>query len=516
MGTSETERIILLLQRFESESTQPNSTDENVFKTLGKLDAENGSNPTYALNINGTLCNIGTDRSSLRIITCAIRRLKTAIRTATETDLNKLMYDLAAAIHTKASIKAPYPRTNKDLASTPEFYEARKVYANFNTSPLDSNFAQALTNSANILDQFGRNYESIHLYDQVLKSHPTFGMALGNKAKALTYYHRLNHHDVPIAVLRFASRLLKAAIRDKELEIVGGKPAIEHFRQQIPALESFLAEFPRPERTHRKKPSEYELFCRRRRLFLNLHFGLRVSQASLHDHLYPAFIQSATESTYRGGFSETVFFCTRLYNQIIEDYSSARTLFFHTINSTFEFYDNVPKYIYAFDMSRHSTYNGILKLLYARLFNILDKVASICYAYFLRTDTAKFPSDFNFDWLTRPEFLQFALDTDNPQIFALNSMATDFKSGNVYAKFRKRRNAIVHRYLDIQKFSVDSEDQDRISPEELLQDIEDLFIITKASILYVYTAIRHQTRLAENNGPLGRLDATFQDEIFED
>lgn len=181
------------LKKFEHDAKS--LSEKTIFLKIGEFDKKYCNDTNYIYNINGIIVNIGTELRNIKIITYAIKRLQKLIKKNKQNELfDKLYYDLGNAILTKADIKfGTNPKIN-DLINSTEYYEARKYYSKVRDPKY---LLPSYTNIANILEKFGRNYEAIMFYDKALKIDPNFGMALGNKGIALTYYFSLSSKKKP-------------------------------------------------------------------------------------------------------------------------------------------------------------------------------------------------------------------------------------------------------------------------------------------------------------------------------
>ncbi|AAN49880.1 MULTISPECIES: LA2681 family HEPN domain-containing protein [Leptospira] len=488
----------------------PLFSENDFFKRLGKYDLEFQNDQNYNLNIEGVIANAGSDAESITVLNAAIGRIKKKIKDDSTPNVNKRLYDIGNMIHSKASILYPYPAKVSVLIDSKEYSEARAYYAKVKNDHSFIQLAMAKTNSANILDQFGRNYESILLYDEVIAIDPDFGMSLANKAKALIYYYALNIDNTSVDLLFSAKQLYEKALKSRDLEAIGGIEAVKYFQEQHDELSKSLENF-QPAPTYTPKDQiPYLTFCQSKNLFLNHHFGYSFNADSFTDNMYPPFFQSAEEETVNGGFSKGVYFCTRLYNQILEEFSTARILYFETTRNNFSDKNQITHYIYTYDSTKNSIANGLFKSIYTKLFNILDKVAAIVYIYFLKYEPGDFPSTFGFDWLLKEPFTPKIKSEQNYQLLALNSLAMDFQTGFIYHHLRVRRNNIVHWFLDVYETSPEVADEYHLSFNELEEDVQRLFLISKAALFYLQAAVESQTSKISSDLPLGEMTAGLQ------
>ncbi|MGK0289130.1 MAG: hypothetical protein ACI86H_000557, partial [bacterium] len=375
-------------------------------------------------------------------------------------------------------------------------------------------YSRALTNTANILDKFGRNYESIHAYEKILNVDPNFGMALGNKAQALDYYNRLSP-KLSLTLMTYSSQLINKALNDERVLQIGGKVAIDSFNEYKKFYKEFFitnnisSSIPRLP----KSTSKYHKFVLKQNLFLNFDFGLYYNEESLSDNFFPNFIDDIQKSinSRTSIMSDKIYFCFHIFNQLLEDFTTARSSFYRAIYETQEV-DKSIQYIYTYDYSSHSEKHGLLKSVFATLYNTLDKIAHLIKFYFHDDEINSNNIDIYFDWLTTQDFKEIIKNSKNYQLLALLDLALDFKPNGQYFKFNKVRNRITHSFLSITElFYTQNKDyvDFEIDEDSFIQNIHQLFIIVKAAIMYSIIAIYH-----ENKEELPASTAIFQNDLF--
>lgn len=368
---------------------------DKIFKMIGELDNQFSDDEFYKLNIGGVIANIGIDRRNVKLLNEGIKRVKKCIENeSNEFSLNKLKYDIGNIINTKADIKYSNSINNMNdtekfgiLFNLEEYLEARYYYTQvkYELDNFDI-YSRAKTNSANILDLYGRNYEAIMLYNKVLNHKPNFGMALGNKAIAIIYYYNLTPDKFKEnALLIFAKELFEKALENRDNILnVGGENALETFEFHINKLKDFISENDIKNRNFSNKiEDEYKEFVLDKNLFLNYHFGFVINNNSLKDYIIPPLFSDIedVDSGKYSGFSKDLFYSIKQLNQIIENFSSARYMYYLANKSDLKEADDITEYIYALDYTRNNLKYGLMKSVFTKLFNILDKVANFIYIY---------------------------------------------------------------------------------------------------------------------------------------
>lgn len=495
-----------------NEESQNNKlTDEYIFKKICEFDKKYNNDKNYFACIEGLISNIGSDQKSINILNYAIKRLKEKKDKLIE---NKYYYDLANTIHAKGSILYPNSTIN-ELIHAPEFAESRKYYYKINSKDIE-HYSRAITNSANLLEKHGRNFEAIYLYDKVLRINPSFGMALGNKAKALFYYYRLSPYK-SLKILLSAKKLLLDAIDDPKIIEVGGKSIISIFQSELNNINYIIenGNFKRTKNIIKPKLSNYNNFILKYNLFLNYDFGIYYDKYSLMDVFFPEFIEKIHDkkSEKSTTMSEKIYYCFQIFNQLLEDYVSARYIFYLSYSKKFNDFDKNVRYIYTLDYTKHSTKYGLLKNIYANLFNCLDKIAHIILYYFDIKAPNQDNIDIYFDSLLCEEFKNIIIEKNNYQLLAIYNLVNDFKQNYPYFHYKRLRNKITHSFLNI---NVGISYDEKYNNFEILEDdlenyVIEMFHIIKASIMYFILFLMH----SKDDKLMISMEAIFQNYIYK-
>lgn len=483
--------------------------NDQFFRTISDLDTKFKDNEYYDIAIDGLICNIGIDYADIAILKFAFTRLKKKLE---QYQNSKLQYDISNCINSIADIETR-PITIESLLNNKKYIKARN---GFSIVTIDDNHSYecAITNSANILEKYGRNYEAILLYDKALKENCSHGMALGNKARAIDYYLSLLPSQ-PYNLVNQVVKLFTEALKDTSIADIGGTYAVESFTKRRNVLADYLGEIGYIENEVSKNPklSAYHKFVLENNLFLNYDFGYYYDKFSIMDNLFPSIIENINEDrsekmTFMSKRSEYVF---QVFNQILEDYTTSRHLLFRNIKIKNEPNTKKVCYIYTFDYSKHSQQYGELKQIFQNVYSCLDKISHLVAVYF-SNDVNNIENDIYLKWFLSGEYKEIVIQKNNWQLLALNNLALDFEDGNQYNYLRIIRNRIAHTYVNINDMSiVDNENYSNISDETFFNSIMELFKIVKAAILYSVIAIA-KIRPEKDTLPL---IATLESEIFE-
>ena len=386
-----TKTIVKELVILENNAQKGLLSKKEFFQKLSELDNLYKGDKDYELLILSAIVNVGADLKSITILQCAIKRINLALASNHfKGEEQHLYFYLGNAIHAKGNTKySPVEIRINELISASEFSEARTYY-NKLTPEAGTSYFSAKSNNAGILNQHGRNFEAIYLFEKIISENNQFGMAYAKQAQALEYYFRLTptKNNEILALVKY---LLEKGLVTDNIKQIGGLGALAYYENLYKEVSTYLDRSNYKVSdidTTIKSTDDYLMFIKNNNLFLNYHFGFYINEKSYTDHLFPPFLQridaSNNESVNKfGGFDKKVFTCVKYYNQILEDFTSARYLYYISQVSDFSKIDKKTNYIYTFDFSENSTSYGFLKTSFIRLFNILDKIAHLLYTYFV-------------------------------------------------------------------------------------------------------------------------------------
>ncbi len=458
------------------------------------------------------LCNIGKEQKHKEVLTYAICRLT---KKENELDKDKYYYDLATMKYSLADLL--YENKIMDFIDNKEYADIRKNYEKVTTNDLN-HFLCARTNTANLFEKYGRNFEAIFAYDSVLKHDPNFGMALGNKAKALIYYFRLSPYK-SLRLLNFAKELLKKAVKDQRIIEIVGQAALDIFKYELEKIRKYLKKNNYNEKKHQPHSiNAYYKFVLENNLFLNYDFGFYYDDLSLEDSFFPNLIENIHDEKHPNNpwISNKIYICFQTFNQILEDYVSSRFLFYQSLSLNYSKLDRRVAFIYLLDYTKNSTKFGILKKVFANIYNCLDKLAQIVLFYFdiIKTDQ----NDIYFHSLINEQLKKIIISENNYQLLALLNLAYDFQESYPYYKYRLLRNRITHSFMNINSGilynNVNCEYE--FLEEELIKYCKELFLITKAAIMYFILYFIHNKRNDDGDDKklIISMEATMQRDVY--
>jgi hypothetical protein len=250
-------------------------------------------------------------------------------------------------------------------------------------------------------------------------------------------------------------------------------------------------------------------------LYLNYDFGYYYDKNSLKDNLFPNLQEEISSKEFKklSTMSKKTYFTFQVFNQILEDYTTARYNYFEALNENYKKIDAQINYISTLDYTRHCLKYGLLKSTFSKLYSCLDKIAHLVRYYFSGHELRESDINIYFDWLTTDEFKQVIKNNNDYQLLALHSLALDFKTNGQYYRLNQIRNRITHSFLNINVgIGYDSEYKVfEIEEERLIEQIQELFLIVKSAILYTIITIN---RLSQNKSNIS-MPAIMQKEIFK-
>lgn len=260
---------------------------------------------------------------------------------------------------------------------------------------------QVLTNLANLLNTVGRFVEAHEYWNRALAIEPRFWMALGNRG-----YGRIEYAKA-IYSQHAREELIWAAYQDltRAVELVkeypyGSPGAPEFFNWHIADL---LAKFGSDFLNHEMKFIDYSLgrsqrekdyrnWALRETLFLNTLNDLGIYSAAASDPLHlPAFVAPLNEPPILIGF----------FNQIKQEYVSARWLFFDAMDSDKAHFSDREVYLLdTLDYPVYSLAAEKMKLAFRATYSIFDKIAYFLNAY-MKLSIPEKQVNFRSIWSTR-------------------------------------------------------------------------------------------------------------------
>ncbi|WP_461636945.1 LA2681 family HEPN domain-containing protein [Labilibaculum euxinus] len=239
----------------------------------------------------------------------------------------------------------------------------------------DDNFnkCQILTNLGSLFSHIGRFSEAQEYYNLCLEIQEDFGMAIGNKGFGLFRYARLifepNHQFI---FMQYARKYLLQSI-DLGDVYVEAKEKFYSLAKHIESAHSaeLLDDFKEYEDQYKDLKSEeieYREWCANNNLFINPLNDILTSSVVANDYLFiPNMVM---------GVNEKPIYHT-MFNQIKQEFVSARYLFFESLNGSNEIHFS-DKEVVLMDTLDYCSYSITLekaKIAFRICYSIFDKIS---------------------------------------------------------------------------------------------------------------------------------------------
>ncbi len=328
-------------------------------------------------------------------------------------------------------------------------------------------FCQANTNLGNTLSHVGRFVDAIMYWEKALQCNPSFGMALANKGYGLISYARSLYDNGHVGVfLKFAYSFLKQGLETKKVHS-DAKKMFEHairdietrvgkkFLEEIFDMNSYSLGDSEAERRYRK-------WCLDNRLFINPLNDLGPYNIAARDILScPSLYTSKDEMSS----CPPVYF--GFYNQLKQEYVSARFLLYESLQSQDSHYSDSEVQIYnTMDYPCYGLNIEKAKIAFRMAYSIFDKMAYFLNEY-LKFKILETKVSFKTIWYEgqkkseglRKEFVDF----DNWPLRGLFWLTKDLSENR--RAFRepiepdakdivRMRNHLEHKYLTITEYDM--------------------------------------------------------------
>ncbi|MFZ0034370.1 MAG: LA2681 family HEPN domain-containing protein [Sedimentisphaerales bacterium] len=379
-----------------------------------------------------------------------------------------------------------------------------------------SYFCQANTNLGNTLSHVGRFIDAIMYWDAALKCNPSFGMALANKGYGLISYARSLYDNGHVGIfLKFAYSFLKRGLETKEVHL-GARKVFDHAIEDIETRTSkrFLEEA-LDMNSHTLGDSEaekkYRKWCLNNQLFVNPLNDLGPYNIAARDVLS---CPSITTSIDDGSYFPPVYFT--FYNQLKQEYGSARYLFYESLQTQEPHYSDSDVQLYnTLDYPCYGLNIEKAKIVFRMAYSIFDKIAYFINEY-LKLRAPETKVSFKTIWYEkqkkheglRKEFVDFenwplrglfwlAKDLSENRSEFYESMEPDAKD------LVKTRNYLEHKYLTITEYDMSTVDEKRdneknkiyvIQREEFVLKTLRLMKLARAALIYLSLGIHIEER----------------------
>lgn len=318
---------------------------------------------------------------------CDLKRLMTSIEIAYSVNIENFdmlsqatyYYFLGNAWSYVQQIK--YPKSNFGFES--EEIEKQVTYYRKSLGLLKDNRddlikCQVLTNLGNLFSHIGRTVESQEYFNSCLDINPKFGMAIGNRGFGLFHYARLIYDPtLQFIFLQYAHKDLLEACKMNDVYL-DAKNDFYSFVKYIETVYSAekLKVFRKYDNYYKGltvDEVDYRIWCSENKLFINPLNDVLTCSVVANDYLCtPSMVlKDDKKSIYQS-----------MFNQIKQEYVSARFLFYESITSyCTHFSDKQVTLMETLDNSIYSLSIEKMKISFRACYSIFDKIAYFIFIY---------------------------------------------------------------------------------------------------------------------------------------
>ncbi len=243
---------------------------------------------------------------------------------------------------------------------------------------------QILTNLCITFNHIGRCSDALFYINEALQLNKDFGMAKGHKGMALFYYARfIWEPGQQFLFFQHAWKHLKAAELSREV-YEGAQTEFARLADKIEQVHSpvLLGELPKHKNWFAwlwPREKRYRKWCLKNRLFLNPLNDLLHDSVAGHDYFsLPTMVRPVS---YKPIFHN-------LFNQLKEEYTSARFLFFEgRENAQRSYADKGVTIVETGEYAEYSIALEKIKIAFRMSYSLFDKIGYFLYRYFELGDT---------------------------------------------------------------------------------------------------------------------------------
>jgi tetratricopeptide (TPR) repeat protein len=393
------------------------------------------------------------------------------------------------------------------------------------------------TNLANALNHVGRFSEAVDLWDEVLEKLPEYGMSVGNRGFALFWYARYlydpGHQEL---FLNESYHTIKLAL---ELGVEEhATPEMQQWMEHLLELhdwERFQFQRKNESRGRSKREKAYRTWCLDHKLFLNPLNDLWKDDIAANDvFTFPSIIVNI-ENSRRGSPPEVY----GIYNQLKQEYVSARYMLFDAITESGEGVHFSDKKVKLYDMLDYREYRLWIektKMAFMGAHAIFDKIAYLVNQYWelgLSARRINFKSCWFRNGKASDGFSSAFEGSENWPLRGLYWISKEFigeKESPLQPDawhIAEIRNHIAHKYLKVFDHALVDTKQWRnasghqweypISDQELINQTLKLLKLVRSALIYVSLAVHGEESRKRNefgDALLGNLQLVEVDDKY--
>jgi hypothetical protein len=395
--------------------------------------------------------------------------------------------------------------------------------------------ANALTNAGNSFDDLGRDLNALRCYDDAIAIDSSFGMAHGNRGKALLRMAPFMGEHAR-TVLRQAALALDAALACKESVVrYGGAQALASFEaaRAKPSLSRIPPDGEESNVELHALADPYLTWCLRNGLFLHVSHGCIREETHDLDAVFFRGLVTGLSDEGRSRTDELV----DAFNAIKRDYISARYSVWLAMDSESLIRDHARemservRFCDTLSYGRFGVRTGLAVQALASAVDMLDKIASFVHLYLA---TGRAERDVYFSSLAwedgrrrrsprlGPEIAAAISDPErNRGLLALCDLSLDLSEDTPLRRLVGRRHAATHRFLVVHAMMTPESTKwlEPVSWEDLKSSLLEQLEVARGAIVYLARMIDiHEAASRENlkddltvTFPIERADTTLED-----
>lgn len=376
----------------------------------------------------------------------------------------------------------------------------------------DVEACKIFTNLGNALSEVGRVVEAIRCWNHALEIDPAFTQAIGQKGIGFYSYGRA-HYDKghSITFLRAAYEQLDEAVVTDGLF----PPMKEYFEdvqryiadQFKPGVLDEEMEFDEYSLGDSNEEKKYRQWCLDQTLFLNPLNDIGPNSIAAQDILHLGSVS--------GDESSKIVSCVGFYNQLKQEYASARYLFYEGLkNNEPHFSDKDVRLENTLDYPVYSFNAEKVRIVMRMAYSIFDKIASFIQYYFHLSHIPSHKLNFGNVWYKSQGRNKLAPAFDGHENWALRGLFWLSKDLEFFSEMyvetsmdpgakelRDTRNELEHGYLKLHERMWPGPDdesrlQDDLAMSAYRSDFEELSLKSlrkaRSALIYLSLAIQRE------------------------
>ena len=487
---------------------------QKVIDRLKMVESIDNLKPSNQLKVIGWFTDFGADLTDKSSLSKGIELGESIDASDLDSKHRGMLhYRLGTAFSNRSTIRSrdenPWRWELPDIEPAMRHYRQAIDEADFEELPLIDQW-RALTNLGNLYSEVGRFVEAFDYWNEALIRQPYWFPARGQRGIGFYTYAEYDYDTGHQAIL------LKKGYDELETvqldSIVGLSPekTIKHFLQFQDRISSRfesstppddILDFDDCDLGESDQERRYRRWCLNHRLFLNTLNDATTEPIAAQDNLQLGQLRM-TET-------ERIVSCLGLWNQLVEEYVTARYLLYEGTNPESDhFADRDVQIMNTLDYPIHSIFGEKLKIALRTAYSIFDKVGQFINYYF---NCGRPTEDLSFAdiWYIDPhsdELQEQFQDKPNLPLRGLYWLSKDIETGDLHVegsldesgrKLTDVRNALEHRYVKLVMYPSREQESDttRFSDElattMLREELERyaLKMVRRARAALIYLAL---------------------------